>query len=104
MNCPFCRSVMDTVALQRTIGGPFEVNVCRHRDGIWFDAGEQFRLMPAATPALLRDMQANRGDRRPQSGTRLPCPRGSAALDTPFDLYGSTQYRYFRCGNHDGVF
>jgi Zn-finger nucleic acid-binding protein len=102
--CPFCRGVMEGITLERTIGGPLELEVCRHCDGIWFDAGEQFRLMPDATLYLIRDLQANRRERRTQPGTRLRCPRCADDLAATYDLCHGTQYQFFRCPNHHGVF
>src|SRR5262249_34007320 len=95
---------MEAITIERTIGGPRTLDVCRHCDGIWFDAGEQFRLMPEATLALIRDIQTHRQDRRAQVGTRLSCPRCGDELASTYDFCRDTRYQYFRCANHDGVF
>lgn len=102
--CPVCRGAMEAITLQRTIGGPLQLEICRHCDGIWFDAGEQFRLMPDATLRLIQDVQANRHDRRAQLGTRLLCPRCRDDLASTYDLCRETRYQFFRCPNHHGVF
>jgi len=104
MACPFCRGELDAIALDRTIGGPMTLDVCRHCDGIWFDAGEQFRLMPESTLRLIKDMQANRRERRPQAGTRLACPRCEEPLSPTYDFCRETRFEFFRCANHHGVF
>ena len=102
--CPACRGAMENITLQRTIGGPLQLEVCRHCDGIWFDAGEQFRLMPDATLRFIHDVQANRQDHRAQLGTRLFCPRCRDDLASTYDLCRETRYQFFRCPNHHGVF
>src|SRR3954469_24968793 len=73
--CPSCRGETRTITLERTIGGPLTLDLCHHCDGIWFDAGEQFRLMPESTLRLIRTVQADREDRRADAGTRFLCPR-----------------------------
>ena len=70
MTCPCCRGETAAMTLERTIGGPLTLDLCRHCDGIWFDAGEQFRLMPDSTLRLIKEVQAHRQERRSDAGTR----------------------------------
>src|SRR5439155_13310085 len=104
MTCPCCRAEMGAITLERTVGGPVALDVCRHCDGIWFDAGEQFRLMPGSTARLIRDLQANRRDPRTQYGVRMACLRCGETLASTYDLCRDTRYEYFRCANGHGVF
>ena len=104
MTCPCCRGDTAAITLQRTIGGPLTLDLCRHCDGIWFDAGEQFRLMPESTLKLIKDVQANRAEPRPEAGTRLDCPRCHEPLAETYDLCRETRYRFYRCVNRHGVF
>jgi Zn-finger nucleic acid-binding protein len=75
MNCPGCRQAMEPVPLEGTYRGPMTIDVCTACRGFWFDAGEQFRLTPAATLLLVRRVEASRDTPRQRMGTRLPCPR-----------------------------
>ena len=95
---------MDPVALEGTYRGAMTVDACTACGAFWFDAGEQFRLTPAATLALLRRVEANR-DRPPQpvSG-RVACPRCRLALGITYDLARGEKYHYFRCPDHHGIF
>jgi Zn-finger nucleic acid-binding protein len=104
MTCPGCRGETATLTLQRTIGGPLTLDLCHHCDGIWFDAGEQFRLMPDSTLTLIKAMQANHQERRAEAGTRLLCPRCNEPLAETYDLCRDTRFRFYRCANHHGVF
>ena len=50
MDCPGCHQEMEPVPLEGTYRGPMTIDVCTACRGFWFDAGEQFRLTPAAVP------------------------------------------------------
>ena len=104
VTCPCCRGETAPITLERTIGGPLTLDLCHHCDGIWFDAGEQFRLMPDSTLRLIKEVQVNRAERRTDAGTRLLCPRCHEALAETYDWCRDTRYRFYRCANHDGVF
>jgi len=95
---------MDPVPLEGTYRGPMTIDVCTACRGFWFDAGEQFRLTPAATLLLVRRVEASRDRPRLRVGTRLPCPRCKLPLGLTYDLVRDDKYRYFRCPSHHGVF
>ena len=95
---------MEAVPLEGTYRGPMTIDVCTACRGFWFDAGEQFRLTPAATLLLLRRVEASRDQPRQRVGTRLPCPRCRLALGVTYDIIRDDKYRYFRCPDHHGVF
>lgn len=95
---------MDPVPLEGTYRGAMTVDLCTACDGFWFDAGEQFRLTPAATRALLRRVDATRDRPRQTVGNRVTCPRCPLALGVTYDLAGSERYHYFRCPDHHGIF
>src|SRR4029450_11131100 len=65
MNCPGCQQAMEPVPLEGTYRGPMTIDVCTACRGFWFDAGEQFRLTPAATLLLVRRVEASRDQPRP---------------------------------------
>ena len=92
------------MTLERTIGGPLTLDLCHYCDGIWFDAGEQFRLMPDSTLRLIKEVQAHRQEHRPDAGTRFLCPRCQEPLAETYDLCRDTRFRFYRCANHHGVF
>jgi Zn-finger nucleic acid-binding protein len=104
MNCPGCRQPMEPVPLEGTYRGPMTIDVCTACRGFWFDAGEQFRLTPAATLLLVRRVEASRDTPRQRMGTRLPCPRCHVVLGLTYDLIRDDKYRYFRCPSQHGVF
>ena len=95
---------MESVPLQGTYRGPMTIDVCTACRGFWFDAGEQFRLTPAATLLLVRRVEASRDTPRQRVGTRLVCPRCNLPLSLTYDLIRDDKYRYFRCPEHHGVF
>jgi len=95
---------MEAVPLEGTYRGPMAIDVCTACRGFWFDAGEQFRLTPAATLLLLRRVEASRDQPRQRVGTRLPCPRCRLALGVTYDIIRDDKYRYFRCPDHHGIF
>jgi len=95
---------MEAVQLEGTYRGPMTIDVCTACRGFWFDAGEQFRLTPAATLLLLRRVEASRDQPRQRVGTRLPCPRCRLALGVTYDIIRDDKYRYFRCPDHHGIF
>jgi len=95
---------MEAVPLEGTYRGPMTIDVCTACRGFWFDAGEQFRLTPAATLLLLRRVEASRDQPRQRVGTRLPCPRCRLALGVTYDIIRDDKYRYFRCPDHHGLF
>jgi hypothetical protein len=95
---------MEAVPLEGTYRGPMTIDVCTACRGFWFDAGEQFRLTPAATLLLVRRVEASRDRPRQRVGTRLACPRCSLALGLTYDLVHDDKYRYFRCPDHHGIF
>ena len=95
---------MEAVPLEGTYRGPMTIDVCTACRGFWFDAGEQFRLTPAATLLLLRRVEASRDQPRQRVGTRLPCPRCRLALGVTYDLVRDDKYRYFRCPDHHGIY
>ena len=95
---------MESVPLQGTYRGPMTIDVCTGCRGFWFDAGEQFRLTPAATLLLVRRVETSRDTPRQRVGTRLVCPRCSLPLSLTYDLIRDDKYRYFRCPEHHGVF
>ena len=104
MTCPGCREQMETVPLAGTYRGPMTIDVCTACRGFWFDAGEQFRLMPAATLTLVRRVQTSRELPRQRMSTRLQCPRCNLNLGLTYDLIRDDKYRYFRCPSQHGVF
>jgi len=104
VTCPGCRQPMQSVPLQGTYRGPMTIDVCTGCRGFWFDAGEQFRLTPAATLLLVRRVQSSRDTPRQRVGTRLVCPRCNLPLSLTYDLIRDDKYRYFRCPEHHGVF
>jgi Zn-finger nucleic acid-binding protein len=104
MNCPGCQQAMEPVPLEGTYRGPMTIDVCTACRGFWFDAGEQFRLTPAATLLLVRRVEASRDTPRQRMGTRLPCPRCHLVLGLTYDLIRDDKYRYFRCPSQHGVF
>jgi len=104
MTCPGCQQPMEPVPLEGTYRGPMTVDLCAACRGFWFDAGEQFRLTPAATLLLLRRVEASRDQPRQRVGTRLPCPRCRLALGVTYDIIRDDKYRYFRCPDHHGIF
>ena len=95
---------MESVPLQGTYRGPMTIDVCTGCRGFWFDAGEQFRLTPAATLQLVRRVQSSRDTPRQRVGTRLVCPCCNLPLSLTYDLIRDDKYRYFRCPEHHGVF
>jgi hypothetical protein len=95
---------MEAVPLEGTYRGPMSIDVCTACRGFWFDAGEQFRLTPAATLVLLRRVEASRNTARRQVGTRPVCPRCHLPLGLTYDLMGDDKYRYFRCPDRHGIF
>ena len=95
---------MEAVPLEGTYGGPMSIDVCTACRGFWFDAGEQFRLTPAATLVLLRRVQASRNTARNQASTRPACPRCKLRLALTYDLVHDDKYRYFRCPDRHGIF
>ena len=95
---------MEAVPLEGTYRGPMTIDVCTACRGFWFDAGEQFRLTPAATLLLVRRVEASRDQPRQRVGTRLPCPRCSLGLGVTYDIIRDDKYRYFRCPDHHGIF
>ena len=95
---------MEAVPLEGTYRGPMTIDVCTACRGFWFDAGEQFRLTPAATLLLVRRVEASRDQPRQRVGTRLPCPRCALTLGVTYDIIRDDKYRYFRCPDHHGVF
>ena len=95
---------MEAVPLEGTYRGPMTIDVCTACRGFWFDAGEQFRLTPAATLLLVRRVEASRDQPRQRVGTRLPCPRCRLALGVTYDIIRDDKYRYFRCPDHHGLF
>jgi hypothetical protein len=95
---------MDAVPLEGTYRGPMTIDVCTACRGFWFDAGEQFRLTPAATLQLVRRVEASRDMPRQPVGTRLACPRCNLPLSLTYDLIRDDKYRYFRCPDHHGIF
>jgi len=70
--------------LERTIGGPLTLDLCRHCDGIWFDAGEQFRLMPDSTLRLIKEVQltARSAGPMPERGSCAPGVRSRSPKPT----------------------
>ena len=104
MNCPGCQQQMEAVPLEGTYRGPMAIDVCTACRGFWFDAGEQFRLTPAATLVLLRRVEASRNTERRRVATRPPCPRCSLPLGLTYDLAGDDKYRYYRCPDRHGIF
>jgi Zn-finger nucleic acid-binding protein len=104
MNCPGCQQQMEAVPLEGTYRGPMTIDVCTACRGFWFDAGEQFRLTPAATLVLLRRVEASRNTERRRVATRPPCPRCHLPLGLTYDLAGDDRYRYFRCPDRHGIF
>ena len=95
---------MEAVPLEGTYRGPMTIDVCTACRGFWFDAGEQFRLTPAATLLLVRRVEASRDQPRQRVGTRLPCPRCTLTLGVTYDIIHDDKYRYFRCPDHHGLF
>jgi hypothetical protein len=95
---------MEAVPLEGTYRGPMTIDVCTACRGFWFDAGEQFRLTPAATLLLVRRVEASRDQPRQRVGARLPCPRCKLALGVTHDIIRDDKYRYFRCPDHHGIF
>ena len=91
---------MEAVPLEGTYRGPMTIDVCTACRGFWFDAGEQFRLTPAATLLLVRRVEASRDQPRQRVGTRLPCPRCTLTLGVTYDIIHDYRYRYFRCPDH----
>jgi hypothetical protein len=95
---------MDAVPLEGTYRGPMTIDVCTACRGFWFDAGEQFRLTPAATLVLLRRVEASRNTVRRRVAARPLCPRCSLPLGLTYDLAGDDKYRYYRCPDRHGIF
>jgi len=95
---------MDAVPLEGTYRGPMTIDVCTACRGFWFDAGEQFRLTPAATLVLLRRVEASHNTERRRVATRPHCPRCNLPLGLTYDLAGDDKYRYFRCPDRHGIF
>jgi Zn-finger nucleic acid-binding protein len=104
MRCPGCQQPMEPVPLEGTYRGPMTIDLCTACRGFWFDAGEQFRLTPAATLLLVRRVEASRDRPRQRMGTRPRCPRCNLALGLTYDLVRDDKYRYFRCPSQHGVF
>jgi Zn-finger nucleic acid-binding protein len=104
MDCPGCQQPMEPVPLEGTYRGPMTIDICTACRGFWFDAGEQFRLTPAATLLLVRRVEASRDKPRQRMGTRPRCPRCNLGLGLTYDLVRDDKYRYFRCPDHHGVF
>lgn len=95
---------MEPVPLEGTYHGAMTVDLCTACRGFWFDAGEQFRLTPAATLLLVRRVEAIRDQARQRLGTRLACPRCRLALGITYDLVRDDKYHYFRCPDRHGIF
>lgn len=104
MNCPACQQPMEPVPLEGTYRGAMTVDLCTACRGFWFDAGEQFRLTPAATLVLVRRVEASRDQPRQRVGSRLTCPRCRLALGITYDLVRDDKYHYFRCPDRHGIF
>jgi Zn-finger nucleic acid-binding protein len=104
MKCPGCLQQMDALPLEGTYRGPMTIDVCTACRGFWFDAGEQFRLTPATTLALVRRVGTSREVPRQRMRTRLPCPRCNLALSLTYDLVRDDKYRFYRCPSQHGVF
>lgn len=94
---------MAPVTLEHTEGGPLTLDVCRGCDGLWFDAGEQFRLTADTTLRLIKEVQDHRGARRSQTLVRCPCPRCGLPLGSTYDLVRDVRYQYWRCPDRHGV-
>jgi hypothetical protein len=95
---------MTLVQLERTLRGPFGVDLCLSCRAFWFDAGEQFRLTPPATLALLKRLADGPPPARRPMGQRVPCPRCSAILGRTHDLVANTQVQFLRCPSKHGIF
>lgn len=104
MICPGCGAGMETVGLEGTHRGPFDVDLCRACRAFWFDAGEQFRLTPPATLTLLKRLAEGSSGVRHPIGIRLPCPKCASVLGRTFDEVGGNQIQFFRCPERHGVF
>ena len=104
MNCPGCQQPMEPVPLEGTYRGPMTVDLCTSCRGFWFDAGEQFRLTPAATLVLVRRVEASRDQPRQRMGSRFTCPRCRLPLGVTYDLVRDDRYHYFRCPDRHGIF
>ena len=95
---------MEPVPLEGTYRGPMTVDLCTACRGFWFDAGEQFRLTPAATLVLVRRVEASRDQPRQRMGSRFRCPRCRLPLGVTYDLVRDDKYHYFRCPDRHGIF
>jgi Zn-finger nucleic acid-binding protein len=104
MTCPGCQQPMEAVPLEGTYRGPMTVDLCTSCRGFWFDAGEQFRLTPAATLVLVRRVEASRDQPRQRVGSRYACPRCRLPLGVTYDLVRGDKYHYFRCPDRHGIF
>lgn len=97
MNCPKCESVMEKVNFEGV-----EVDKCTKCKGIWFDAGEEKKLLNMKNSELIDDGDKKSGEELNKIG-RINCPICGSKMTKMVDVV-QTHIWYEKCVNHGSFF
>src|SRR4051812_31646698 len=97
MDCPGCTHPMNAERFDAIYGGPLEIDVCQHCNGLWFDGRESLQLSPGSTLKLFGAMYGRKEQARQPLVPDKRCPRCSDALVETFDMQRGTRFTYYRC-------
>lgn len=102
MDCPNCKSAMESQSFDRHLAGEVAVDLCFPCHLIWFDSAESLQLAPAGVLELFKQIHRHeKSERRPLS-TQFGCPRCNRRLRRTEDMSKGGRFRYFRCGKDHG--
>jgi Zn-finger nucleic acid-binding protein len=85
-------------------GASVDLDICFACQGLWFDAGENLRLAPAAVLALFELLHRHRRDAHHPLQDPLRCAHCKRTLAHGFDQVRSGRYVTYRCTQGHGRF
>ena len=99
-SCPSCKSPMEVLQVQSSLGRPLELDLCFACHGIWFDTRESLQLSHDSVLSLFKTLYAHRDEPHTPLKERMNCPRCSTRLERGADRTKSGPYVVYRCVQH----
>lgn len=97
MDCPNCKSEMESRTFDRHLVGEVSIDLCFPCHLIWFDGTESLQLAPAGVLELFKQIHRNEKRERRPLDKAFGCPRCTGRLRRTEDFSKAGRFRYFRC-------
>ncbi|HEX9161250.1 MAG TPA: zf-TFIIB domain-containing protein, partial [Thermoanaerobaculia bacterium] len=102
MQCPGCRSDMQTLTVAALLGRTADVHACAQCRAFWFEPFEDLHLTRSSTLSLLHLItERSAGGPFPRQSF---CPVCHSELGLTHDMQHSTRFQYWSCAAGHGRF